>query len=62
MPKLEYRCKACGEIFERIVLAGEEDGLPACPACGSADVSRTAGAPPLFDGIAAFSSLAGDRN
>jgi putative FmdB family regulatory protein len=37
MPIYEYRCGACGRSFERLVHGRE---AIACPACGSADVSR----------------------
>ncbi len=37
MPIYEYRCRACGQSFERLV-----HGTPAvpCPACDSPDVAR----------------------
>ncbi len=62
MPHVEYQCKRCKKNFERVVLRGEEDTLPECPACKSTDVRRTASAPPLFEGIASFSRLASDRD
>jgi putative FmdB family regulatory protein len=62
MPQIEYQCRRCGKQFERVVLAGEEENLPVCPACGDAKVKKAAGATPIFKGIASFSSLAQDRN
>jgi putative FmdB family regulatory protein len=38
MPIYEYRCRRCGERFERLVHGVTE---VACPACASADVART---------------------
>jgi putative FmdB family regulatory protein len=37
MPIYEYRCRACGQSFERLV-HGEQGVL--CPACDSPDVAR----------------------
>ena len=37
MPMYEYRCRACGRAFERLVSAGT---VVTCPACRSADVAR----------------------
>jgi putative FmdB family regulatory protein len=37
MPVYEYRCRACGEGFERFVQGGQE---VACPACRSPEVTR----------------------
>jgi putative FmdB family regulatory protein len=37
MPIYEYRCRACGESFERLV-SGQQP--VACPACDSAEVTR----------------------
>ncbi len=38
MPIYEYRCLACGEKFEKLVVG---QARVACPACASADISRT---------------------
>jgi putative FmdB family regulatory protein len=40
MPLFEYKCKSCGRKFTALVgvLANAEP--PACPACGSADLSK----------------------
>ena len=37
MPMFDYRCGACGAAFELLVRG---DTVPACKACGSAEVSR----------------------
>jgi len=62
MPNVEYRCRQCDARFERVVLRGEEEKVPACPACGSRDTGLTTAASSLFDGIASFSRLSSDRN
>jgi len=38
MPIYEYRCRACGERFEKIVMGAS--ARPACPACESRKVER----------------------
>lgn len=43
MPIHDYRCAACGHVFEKLVRAA--DPAPACPACGSADSHRGLSAP-----------------
>jgi putative FmdB family regulatory protein len=62
MPNVEYQCKQCKKRFSRIVLLGEENDCPECPACGSKDTGRSAASAPLFEGIASFSRLASDRD
>ena len=37
MPIFEYKCKACGNRFEFLQMAGE---TPSCPKCGSADLKK----------------------
>lgn len=37
MPIYEYDCRGCGEGFELLVRTGD---VPACPSCGSVDLSR----------------------
>lgn len=37
MPIYEYECRGCAAGFELIVRTGD---VPACPACGSADLER----------------------
>jgi putative FmdB family regulatory protein len=37
MPLFEYRCRACGDRFERFVLGKTR---PTCPVCESADVQK----------------------
>ena len=36
MPVYEYQCPSCGKRFSKLSrrVAGENDPLPACPACG----------------------------
>jgi putative FmdB family regulatory protein len=38
MPIYEYRCRACGEHFEKIVMSAS--ARPACPACDSRKLDR----------------------
>jgi putative FmdB family regulatory protein len=37
MPIYEYRCRACGAAFERLVRTGD---VPACPGCAATDLER----------------------
>jgi putative FmdB family regulatory protein len=37
MPIYEYDCRACGQRFEQLVLAGT---VPACPECESRELDR----------------------
>jgi len=37
MPLYEYSCRPCGRTFEALVRSGDE---PACPVCGSAELTR----------------------
>ncbi|MBP2298551.1 FmdB family zinc ribbon protein [Azospirillum picis] len=37
MPLYSYRCTACNHGFETLVRVGES---PACPSCGSGELSR----------------------
>ena len=39
MPIYEYRCAACGQVFERLVRMGAAE-TPPCPACGWAEARR----------------------
>jgi putative FmdB family regulatory protein len=39
MPIFEYRCRACGRDFEKLILSRNAPGAE-CPACASADVER----------------------
>jgi len=34
MPIYEYRCRKCGEIFERFMKINEKGDSLACPRCG----------------------------
>jgi len=44
MPLYSYRCKACDHGFETLVRSSD---TPACPSCGSGDLTR------LLSGVAA---------
>jgi putative FmdB family regulatory protein len=39
MPIFEYRCSACGDEFELLVLPKSDS--PRCPACSSEDLEKT---------------------
>ncbi len=38
MPIFEYRCSACADEFEHLVL--NSSPVPGCPSCGSQDIER----------------------
>ena len=38
MPIFEYRCSACADEFEHLVL--NSFPVPGCPSCGSQDIER----------------------
>jgi putative FmdB family regulatory protein len=40
MPLYEYRCKDCGEEFEKQLRFAEADALPVCPKCSSARTQK----------------------
>lgn len=40
MPLYEYRCKSCGEVFERLRRMQEADDDLVCPACDSQQIER----------------------
>jgi putative FmdB family regulatory protein len=40
MPLYEYRCKDCGEEFEKQLRFAESGQLPACPRCSSASTQK----------------------
>jgi putative FmdB family regulatory protein len=46
MPMHDYRCRACGGVFEALVrLGGQDTERPACRRCGGADTERLVAAP-----------------
>lgn len=40
MPIFEYRCGACGHVFEVLSASAARATSGACPRCGAADVER----------------------
>jgi putative FmdB family regulatory protein len=40
MPIYEYRCDDCGNEFERLTFAGDDDGEIKCPECGAKKCKR----------------------
>ncbi|MCL4813465.1 MAG: zinc ribbon domain-containing protein [Vicinamibacteraceae bacterium] len=40
MPMFEYRCRACGREFEKLILSTRQAPDVACPGCESAEVER----------------------
>lgn len=41
MPIYEYICKGCGNIFEQIVFASDDENSLECPVCGKKDICKT---------------------
>lgn len=39
MPIYEYTCKKCSKDFEKLVFAGEENGV-CCPECKGKDIQK----------------------
>ncbi|MBF0113195.1 MAG: zinc ribbon domain-containing protein, partial [Desulfamplus sp.] len=37
MPIYEYKCKTCGNNFEKLVIGSD---IPSCPACHSNDLNK----------------------
>ena len=46
MPIYDYRCGACGHVFEKLVMPPKEPEL-ICPDCDSKEVDRVASLPTL---------------
>lgn len=40
MPLFEFRCKSCSKKFTALVGVISESKTPACPACGSSDLTK----------------------
>ena len=40
MPLYEYLCRDCGQPFEKMVRMSDQEQVPVCPACGSADTRK----------------------
>jgi putative FmdB family regulatory protein len=40
MPLYEYRCKTCGEVFEKMVRWTEAERTPVCPHCQSQNTQK----------------------
>ena len=40
MPIFEFKCSACEEFFEVIVMGSDEDGSVKCPKCESQEFQR----------------------
>ena len=54
MPTYEFRCKKCGEVFERrMTVSQREKARPACPECKGRKVE------PVFSGFTAKTSRKG---
>ena len=50
MPMFEFCCRACGEVFEELLRAGDT-AAPVCPRCGAAETERCLSVPaPLKTG------------
>lgn len=54
MPMFEFRCRACGEVFEEL-LSRDDTSTPPCPRCASGETERRISAPsPLKTGAFPF--------
>ena len=40
MPIFEFRCAACGEVFEKLFMGSDEQVDMACPQCNAETVER----------------------
>ncbi|OGW62395.1 MAG: hypothetical protein A2V83_08375 [Nitrospirae bacterium RBG_16_64_22] len=40
MPIYEYRCQACGNEFEKLILGSSGGDGVSCPSCGGSDVAK----------------------
>ncbi len=40
MPFYEYRCRACGHVYEEFVRSFFGKAAPVCPRCGSQDAEK----------------------
>ncbi|MCG6537239.1 MAG: zinc ribbon domain-containing protein [Syntrophales bacterium LBB04] len=40
MPIYEFRCNACGNVFERLVFSGDKKDNILCPSCGGSDTCK----------------------
>ena len=67
MPMFEYVCRACGERFEELRSAKQEERGPVCPECGSEEVVKlfsafaTSSTNPVRGGGGGASSCGGSR-
>ena len=60
MPIYTYRCRKCGEEFEKLVLSAARANEVACPCCQAQEVERR---PALFGlGGVDYGSLAADSS
>jgi len=40
MPIYEFRCDACGEVFELLAITAKDEKGAACPQCGGEELTR----------------------
>lgn len=62
MPLYEYRCKDCGEVFEKMMRWSEADRSPSCPKCQSQDTQKKMSQIASFGSSAASGSWSGGSN
>jgi DNA-directed RNA polymerase subunit RPC12/RpoP len=62
MPKIEYKCPYCGQLFSRMILKGDRPAGETCPRCHQRGVKPLTQSPRLFDGVCSFSTLSKDTN
>jgi putative FmdB family regulatory protein len=48
MPIFDYKCRACGQVFEILTRGSGDDGTPVCPDCNSRDLEKLVSAPVLL--------------
>ncbi len=60
MPIYEYACRACGKVFEAVLIRRADEAEVACPQCSTREVERVMSRPaPLSAGSAAGVSSGG---
>jgi putative FmdB family regulatory protein len=40
MPIYEFKCKKCGNTFEKLIFSSDEEAKLACPLCGERDTCK----------------------
>ncbi len=45
MPIYEYKCQACGKVFEKLILSGGKEEDVRCPECSCDNLKKLVSAP-----------------